>query len=161
MQLFLVNLAGKFCMQIMQISTSSSDGDCDFFFEAVARLGFVRFAAGSFCGDCCRFFTLFSFLFCTSSRFCCFALRSAIFSGDVSTALFIGLRPRADLFCGVPGRTGPIFNKTEAILNEPDILCGVVVDVNGSEDETFSFETTSSWLVKTQVCRGSSSVMEH
>ena len=160
LELFLVNLAGKFCMQIMQISTSAYDDDCDFFFKAVTRLGCVRFVAGSFCGDCCRFFTLFSFLFCTSSRFCCFALRWAMFS-DVSTAIFTGLRPRLFFFfCDIAARKGPIFNKTEAILNERDIVCGVVVDTYGSGDGTFSFETIPSWLVRTQVRHGSSSFVE-
>ena len=43
MELFLINLAGKFCMQIMQISTSSSDDKCDFFIEACGSFGLCSF----------------------------------------------------------------------------------------------------------------------
>ena len=35
----------KFCMQIMQISTSSSDDDCDFFIEAGGSFGLCSFSS--------------------------------------------------------------------------------------------------------------------
>ena len=76
MELFLVNLAGKFCMQIMQTSTSSSDDDCDFFYwsgQLVWSVFVLRLSL--FGGDCYRFIMLFSFMFCTSSHFDCFLLR--------------------------------------------------------------------------------------
>ena len=103
MELFLVNLAGKFCMEIKQISTSSSDDDCDFFIEAGGSFGLYSFCGCLFLWWLLSLFYTFFLLVLHIIIFRPFSLKIRTFFGDVSTALFIGLRLRADFFCGVPG----------------------------------------------------------
>lgn len=105
-EFFLVSLGGMGCMQMMQKSWSSGE------FERVYRAlacGFDFFAGVVF--RC-----LFNFLSSAASRFARFSLNSSRFSGDVSSELFMGGRPRfAFGGFGVVGLKGPISSKTDML----------------------------------------------
>lgn len=117
MELLRVKLDGNFFKQMMQKSSSSEGDESD-------EDDWITFAAS--------FFDRFAGVVFGSLRLSLavfFSFNNAMLSGDVSTVLFIGLRPRFDFFFGVPFCNGPMSVKTELKLVERD---NEPADVDGS-----------------------------
>lgn len=147
-------LRGNICKQMTQKSPSSSDGGDDF---ALARL------AGGLTGGDAFFFVarVVAAFFGVVVAF--FSLREVRLSGEVSTELCIGFRPRFDGFFGVAACRGPISSKIDDELVAQDIAepgRGVDgADVDGSDVDTSSSRPTSVGQSTMTMRRCSSSVM--
>lgn len=129
---------------MMQKSVSSSDGGvvCAGLARLVSRV--ARFGGGRFG---VAFFGV-AFFAALVAFAVAFSFKMEIFSGEVSSALCIGFRPRFDGFFGVAVCRGPISFKIDELLVGKDIT-DTDREVDGSDVNTSSSRPMSMVTFKT------------